>query len=517
MALPAFKDAHLIGYQSKKWHEQAMIWMTYVAAMYAWQGARTLWRKQVNEKPKGFISRNLFYHGGARHCYVQAGSDWGKSSLLKEVVADCLPAVMAGEMSLGLIDGTEFIDEVIAKANLTERQIRERVILFDVLEAGGDDDIGCMPRQNMLKTGNIAKEGSFLDTTAKASVFEMAFAGLLAGNEHTGPMAAMLSNTAKTLARVDNPSVDDFLLLLRNPLAFIEDMPKLPSIVREYWQDEIKTKPIREGSEVVGFEIIRNETANALMRRAYQMVGNDIVRRMLCNKIETVDLGARIDEGCLFAVATRGGAAGSIGSKTIGRFFLSQLLRICKARNSLKSPMPTAIIVDEFPNYLVSGFDPSLEELLAEGRKMNMAFLLANQNEAQLSTRMKDSLMENCQILVAGGVSTAMAQKLRYKMGIDELESGPKKGQPNVDIVKLSPKSFGASLRGKEPIVIRSKRDALGDAFGKLPKGQKGINAIEERVAEVNAAMRDLYAYDPVERAIEQSANVVELREAVPI
>lgn len=488
----ALADAHVFGFASTTWKQQIWVWLFYVLV---WVRVRDLgaliWDRATKERPQGFIAAHTF-RGDTYHTFCQAGSGWGKSSLLKEAIADQVQDCLDGKMSMVVVDDSHLIDEVLAKVDPTERQIRERIILIDIEQAGGPGDVGCLPRLNLLNTGS--NSDSFIGMTAKASVFEMVFGSLLEGNETTGPMAAMLTFAAKTLARVKDPTPDDFIRLLRDPHAFIEDLPGLPTMVREYWGDECKPgKP--------------NMTAQALARRAYQMISNDIVHRLLCNPIETVDLGKRLNEGAIVLVATRSGPATAAGARHIGRFMLSVLLRVAMARNENANPLPTVAHVDEFPSYLAGGVDESLLGLLSKARKKRMAVCLYNQEEQQLAPRMISSLLANCGTLIAGGVSPGFAQRLSYQMGIKKIESGPDEGKPNIDLPRLKRRQFAAAWNGREPIIIKSKPDALGDAFHRMPK-----DGGKEVMARVHRIMREMYAEDPFEVVAE-----AELKEAQPI
>jgi len=508
----AFKDASLLGYQSSDWTKQALVWLTCVAIADPINvGARKLWGRVINDSPKGFIAGNMF-KGETRHGFFMGGSGHGKSSLIKEAMADQMSDVMKGKMSMFVMDGTELIPEILTKVNPTDRQIRERVVLIDVLEAGGVGDIGSMPRLNMLNTG-AGDSNSFIAMTAKASIFEMVFGSLLEGNEQSGPMSTMLSFASKTLAYVENPSPDDFINLLRDPFTFMEGVKGIPKLVKEYWQDEIKVKPIKDGREIIGHEVMPNPTSGALQRRAYQMISNPIIERLLCNPLETVNLAQKLNDGAFVAVATRSGAATAVGSRHIGRFMLSMLLRATKARDSLGAALPVAAYIDEFPNYLLGGKDESLIGLLSEARKFRISINLICQEEGQTAPAMLSSLIANC----ATFGSRNMAERLRFPMKIEQVESGPNKGKPNIDILKLNPHNFAACVKGHQPVVIKSKKDALGDRFRRIPKGKKGKKMLEDTMTRVNGIMRELYAYDPIEQQIDESDNVERFEEAQPI
>ena len=501
-----FQSAHILGYTSTTWWKQALIWLFYVCV---WTPIRKTcvkgWRRATKERPQGFLARNMFA-GAVRHSLIQAGTNWGKSSLAKEAIADQMDACLRGDQSMFIMDGTQLIDEVLAKVDPTDQQIRERIILIDIEQAGGPGDIGCLPRLNLLNT-NAGSDDSYIALTARSAIFEMAFGGLLEGNENTGPMAAMLSFASKTLARVKNPSPDDFIELLRDPHAYLEGLEGIPKMVEDYWRDECKPgKP--------------NMTAQALARRAYQMISNDVVHRLLCNPIETVNLAQRLNEGAIVLVATRSGAATSTGARHIGRFMLSMLLRAAKGRNYLGDIKDTACYVDEFPNFLVAGRDASLLELLSEGRKMGFSINLLNQEEQQLSPAMVSSLLANCETLIAGGVSPAFAQRISFPMGIKKIESGPDKGKPNIDLPCLKPKIFAACVKGRDPVTITSKKDALGDKYRRLPKGRAGRKAVSEVMGRCHRIMREMYAEDPVASMIAEASNVIplgEIKEARPI
>jgi len=516
MSVVALGEVEFWGLQPKRFHHKILLWLfvTLIWTPLRWLGIKA-WHKVTHDSPKGFIAKNMF-DGTTRHCFIMAGSDFGKSSLIKEAVADQISDVFKGKSSMFIMDGTELIDEVVTKFNPTDKQIRERMVLIDPLQAGGPNDIGSMPRLNMLNTG-AGQPNSHIAMTAKSSIFEMVFGSLLEGNEQSGPMSTMLSFASKTLAHVKNPSPNDFIELLRDPFSFTKRMDGLPPLVLDYWRDEIKTKPMRDGREVIGHEVIPNMTAQALSRRAYQMIANPVIERLLCNPVETVNLAEKLNQGCFVGVATRTGPATAGGARHIGRFMLAMLLRAAKSRNSLGGLMPTSVIIDEIPNYMSGGRDESLIGLLSEARKFGMSINLICQEEGQTAPAMLSSVIANCGTLIVGGISRQVAERVRFPMGIKANESGPDKGKLNVDILALKPKNFAACVKGHDPIVIKSKKDALGDNFRRIPKGAKGEAMVAQTMQRVHQIMRELYAHDPVEQAIDDAPNVERFEGVRPI
>lgn len=403
------------------------------------------------------------------------------------------------------MDSTELCEEVLAQLGLTDAEIRKHIVFIDLAKPGGRKDPGCLPRFNMMETSDGNEdEDEFVKLTARISVFEMLFDGLL-DNQTTPPQRTMMSMAAQTLAYVEDPSVHDLTQLLRDPFEFIDRIEGLEPIIDNYWRDEFVVKTKNGIDEVA----CKTETAGALLRRVNGLLGTPIVKRLLVNDHPTISLAKRMNEGGVFVmVATRKGKVMPAGARLVGRFMLTMIHRAVGARNSLRKPVPTFVAIDEFHNYLVQGSDEALLNLLAEARKHRCSVWLLHQEERQLSPPMLNSLLTNCHVITSGQMSDAMARLSRDKLGITTIENGPDKGKLTIETTKMPLKSFVAGVRGKPPIVIKSRKDPLGDRFKRLP-GDGGAAVLKR----THALMREEYAHIPVIAA----DNVVELQEARPI
>lgn len=437
-----------------------------------------------------WVAAHMF-NGDVNHTWIQGGSGHGKSSLLKENIAYHIKRANEGRMSLFVMDSAELIDEIIATVRFTREQLR-RVILIDLANPGGPDDPGSMPRLNILETSKgIGDE--YLRVDAKVNTFKTIFEGIL-DNSASPNMADMLGYAAQTLAYAKSPTIDTMIELLRDPIRFINGMPNLPVKVKEYWQDEIKMKPVKENGEVVDFEPDFSETQRGVLRRIRGLESSQIIKRLLLNAEPTVDLAKKLNEGSIILVATRKGALHEEGTRTVMRFMLSMLHRAAESRHSLGGKMETAIYIDEFQDALKGKDDESIKLILSQIRKRGCAMVLANQERGQLSVDMRSSLKANCANRIAGGISPDDEEDTRKLLAIRKIQTD--EGQQwSVDLGTLKKGQFCAYQKGKKPSVITTKRDALGEEFTRLPANDdKRIMVIERELARVRDYMRKAYA-----------------------
>ncbi|MGI9502024.1 MAG: hypothetical protein ACR2RE_03085, partial [Geminicoccaceae bacterium] len=433
-----------------------------------------------------------------RHVFGFGSTGSGKSSLLKEAIGELWPDIKAGKKTGLVMDGTELCDEIISQLDLTDDEIRKHIVFIDLAKPGGPDDIGCLPRFNMMEMGDGTGGGdAFVDLDARINLFEMLFDGLM-DTDTSGPMKIMMSYAAQTMAALPNPTVDDLLALLKAPLAFTATIRNLDPDVRDYWEGVIKLD--KNDEEVV------NETARALFLRAKGLLGRPIIKRLLVNDHPTVNFAKRFNEGgTLFLIAVRKGKLMPLGARLVGRFILTMILRAVGARNSLGKPVKSFCAIDEAHNFFNSGQDESFMNLLAEARKHWVSLWMFLQEERQTSPAMINSILTNCHIILgSNGMSEAMARMIRDKIGVETHESGKKKGKPKIELTKIPLFSFVASLRGNKPIMIKTKEDPLGDKYTRIPKGDKaGPAFVEARMERVHRIMREEYAQLPAPEVTE--------------
>lgn len=171
--------------------------------------------------------------------------------------------------------------------------------------------------------------------------------------------------------------------------------------------------------------------------------------------------------------------------------------------------------------------DDALLNLLAEARKHKTSIWLLHQEERQLSPTMLNALLTNCHVITAGGMSSFMAKLVKDMLGVVVIETGNDKGKPTIDLPKLKIKTFAAGVRSQKPLVLTSKKDALGDRFRSIPvhktgrsRGKptaKGMKMIEDSVSQARAIMREMYAKD-VDLAVDRDdAKLIEFQEPRPI
>lgn len=444
------------------------------------------------ERP--WIARQMF-DGDTNHIWVQGGSGHGKTSLLKEQIADNVKLALAGKMSVFVMDSSELIDELLATARFTKEQLA-RVVLIDLANPGGPNDPGSMPRLNILETPSRSGD-EFLRIDAKINTFKTIFEGVL-DNSATPAMEDMLSYAAQTLAYVTDPTLDTLLNLIRDPIPFIADIKRLPRDVRNWWHDEIKMKPVKDGGAVVDYEMEMSETQKGLLRRIGALKRSTIIKRLLINDVPTVDLAEKLNEGAIILVATRKGDVMAEGTRMVMRFMLSMLHRAAEQRHSLGSLMPTAVYIDEFQDALKSKDDESIKLILSQIRKRGFSVVLANQEKGQLSPDMRSALKANCAIRVAGGINPDDEEDMRKLLGVRKERGEDGLLGWSIDLGTLKKGEFVVYKKGGKPRVIETRRDAFGEAFTPLPaKKRERMSLIIKELQRVRRYMKRTYAHDP--------------------
>jgi len=288
-----------------------------------------------------------------RHTYVIGASGTGKSTLLLNLI---IQDIEHGEGVAVLDPHGDLVDAVLA--HIPEHRIKD-VVLLD-------------PSDEEYPVGfNILSAHSEVEKNLLASDLVAVFRRLSTswGDQMTsvlgnGILAFLESDRGGTLA-----DLRWFLIepeFRREFLGTVRD----PGVVY-YWQKE--------------FPLLRGNSQGPILTRLDTFLRPKLVRYMVGQKENRLDLGAIMNEGKIFLAKLSQGAIGEENAYLLGTLLVSKIHQLAMARQEIAvaERRDFYLYIDEFHNFVT----PSLAAILSGVRKYRLGLVLAHQELHQLSDR----------------------------------------------------------------------------------------------------------------------------------
>jgi len=132
------------------------------------------------------------------------------------------------------------------------------------------------------------------------------------------------------------------------------------------------------------------------------------------------------------------------------KLLMASIQGIALKRASLPEEMraKTYLFLDEVQNFV----NPTLQEILSEGRKYKLSIVCSNQNLSQIDTRTRDSLMSNTHIKIVGNNSIKDS-----KIMADEIGIAPQQ------LMELQKGEFYVKVDSKTPVKVMAIDRFIGD------------------------------------------------------
>lgn len=312
----------------------------------------------------------------SRHVHIVGASGTGKSKLLEALIQQ---DILVGR-GLCLLDphGT-LADAVVDWCSAIKIGDRRRIHVVDL-----KDDAWC--------TGfNPLGAHAARDVEARADAMVATCAEVWGGDDinQTPLLTTCLQLLFYALAMNRLTLVEAVeLTASRDPHAIRARLTeKLPNPVYELYWREMSALPPRE------FE----ERFSSTRRRLLRFLGSPVVRRLVGQRDQVLDLTRIMDDGDILIVnlAKRGGVSEE-NARLVGALLMSEM-RLCALarRADTAKNKPFTLYVDECYQYLTG----DVESMLDETRKFGLHLVLAHQRLGQLRKRSEDML----NAVIAGG------------------------------------------------------------------------------------------------------------------
>lgn len=252
-------------------------------------------------------------------------------------------------------------------------------LAYDIVESVYPEDLGKVLLFDLLKVGfslNPFELPRYQDKTQREIMVErmigeiVSFMKKLYGDKYWGPsLNRIFQNALRRLYQNDDsPTFKEMLDLIREELDkeeykdFYDDLGSLPK-----------------------------GRTDAVINKLEPFVKNDLLRKIFCQKVSTVDVEELLKPNRLVIWRLSKGElsemnAGLIGSALITKLWLTIVSRERKDRT------PVFLAIDEFQNF---AHLETLGDLVTEGRKYQIGLLLAHQHTKQVPEKLLGDILGN--------------------------------------------------------------------------------------------------------------------------
>ena len=342
-------------------------------------------------------------HSRVEHCHIIGGTGHGKTQMLQQLVLHDLNAAQTETTSVVVIDSQGDLIRKLSALKLFDPDIpgslAGRFLLID------PSDIDHPPALNLFDPG-IGRMEQYTPHQRELAFNSLVdiygrFFGALLGAELTSRQDAVFRYLARLMLTIEGATIHTLIELMDDVSPFKAHIESLDPTARRFFEKEFARKSF-------------NATRQQIKQRLYAVLSIPTFDRLFsapCSKINFFDA---LNDGAIILVNTAKDLLKTDGTAIFGRFILSLIEHAIMERATLPEAERTLtyLYVDEAQDY----FDETIESLLVQGRKFNFGLILAHQNLAQLSSRLRAVLMGNTTIKLAGGVSDSDARALAPDM-----------------------------------------------------------------------------------------------------
>lgn len=335
------------------------------------------------------------------HCHILGGTGHGKTKLLQQLIYHDL--VRAGEdgRSVVVLDSQGDLIRTISSLALfdPEGPLSDRLILID------PNDIDFPAALNMFDIGHER-----IDAYSRADrerilngvveLYEYVFSALL-GAELTQKQGVIFRYLARLMLVIPNATIQTLRQLMEDGRPFKQHMAALEGTARRFFEAEF-------------FDPSFSATKKQILKRLWGVLANPVFERMFSYTDNKIDLFAAMNSGKIVLINTTKDLLKQEGCSIFGRFFIAKIAQAAMERATIPEDerRPAFVYIDEAHDY----FDDNIEHLLSQARKYRVGMTLVHQNLDQLPPGLRSSVLANCSVRFAGGVSAKDAHMLSGDM-----------------------------------------------------------------------------------------------------
>ncbi len=373
-----------------------------------WQTPAELAARYLKETPfADFFAYPLPLHisqeARFEHCHILGGTGHGKTQCIQYLLLDDLIHAAQYKSSIVVIDSQGDLIRKITLSRLfapeDDTLLADRLILIDpadidhppalnLFDPGLDRLKSCSPRDRELAFNSL------VDIYGR-------FFGALLGAELTARQNTVFRYLARLMLTIEGATVHTLIALMDDIGPFKGHIERLDPTARRFFENEFSKK---------GFYATRQQ----IKQRLYAVLSIPTFDRLFSAPRSKVDFFHALNSGSIVLVNTAKDLLKSDGTAIFGRFILALIEHAVMERAMIPEDerVPVFLYMDEAQDY----FDDTVETLLVQARKHRCGLVLAHQNLAQLSPRLRSIFMGNSTIKLAGGVTDGDARSIAADM-----------------------------------------------------------------------------------------------------
>lgn len=300
-----------------------------------------------------------------RHLYVVGKSGTGKSKLLELLINE---DIRAGH-GVGVLDPHgDLVDAVI---KYVPKHRIEDVLLFNPADI--DYPVAFNPLEQVPPEYRVRVTIGFIE------IFNKIF-----GSNWTPRLEHVLRYTTLALLDSPNTTVLSILKMLSDKnyrqkiVARIDD-----SVVKNFWVNEF----------AAWSEKFDNEAIMPILNKVGQFVSTSLIRNIIGQTLNKVDLRKIIDEGKILFCRLSKGFLGEENTQLLGAMFVTKIHQAAMGRTDMPEDQRRDfyLYVDEFQYFATDTFG----EILSEARKYHLNLTMAHQYMGQLSDFVRKTAFGN--------------------------------------------------------------------------------------------------------------------------
>jgi hypothetical protein len=339
------------------------------------------------------------------HMHIAGGTGHGKTQLLQYLILNDLPHVAAGNRSVIVIDSQGSDSERGLIKNILSLEsvgaMADRVVLIDPNEY--------TPALNLFDFGLDRLKG-YADQQKRKQVINGAIElyaymfGALLRAEVTMRQDVIFSNLARLMMVVPGATIKTLRDFMRQPELTRPYIPKLDDDSRDFFETQF-------------FASKYNPTREQLLDRLWGVLTQSALASMFTAERNKLDMFAAMNRGSLILISTNKRLLNQDASAIFGRFFIALIRQATRERElgDESQLRDTFVYIDEAHEY----FDESMGSLFEQARKFQVGMVIAHQHLGQFKKELRDTVMGNTSVKIAGGVSYDDARDFAKEMNCE--------------------------------------------------------------------------------------------------
>ena len=336
------------------------------------------------------------------HTAIIAGTGWGKTQLLQNLILDDL--LTEDPPAMVILDSTGAMLKRIQRLAVFNTRLKDRLVIIDPEDPA-------TPALNMFDTSNPRLQTYTQSVREEVEseiigLFQYVFASV--ASELTTRQGTAFSYIVRLLLSKPGANIHTLREILEDDpkngyeaSAFRADIERLGPTATAFFKNHFYTKSF-------------GATRAQIAQRIYSLVQVPVFDRMF-STVNRLDMYSELqDRGSIILINTSTRLLKEEASPLFGRYMIARVLAAVFERAAIpeEKRRPTMLIIDEAAPY----FDETFDSMLTRVRQYKLGVTIAFQHLEQASDKLRSSIASNTSIKFAGGLGYSDSRWLAREM-----------------------------------------------------------------------------------------------------